>query len=44
MLEIKDGDKCVLIVNGEVMFYCLVCLLLVGEICGNLVVGGIGCF
>lgn len=44
LFVIKDGDKCVLVVDGELVFYCLVCILQGGEICGNLVVGGCGEF
>ncbi|MEC7469474.1 glutathione synthase [Marisediminitalea aggregata] len=40
--EIKDGDKRVLIVNGEVMPYCLARLPSVGETRGNLAAGGTG--
>ncbi|MCP3864432.1 MAG: glutathione synthase [Aestuariibacter sp.] len=40
--EIKDGDKRVLIVNGEVMPYCLARLPSAGETRGNLAAGGTG--
>lgn len=42
LLEIKDGDKCILMIDGELVFYCLVCIFVQGEICGNFVVGGCG--
>lgn len=44
VLDISNGDKCILVVDGEFMFYCLVCIFVKGEICGNLVVGGCGEF
>lgn len=40
--EIKDGDKRVLIVDGEVMPYCLARLPTKGETRGNLAAGGTG--
>ena len=40
--EIKDGDKRVMIVNGEVMPYCLARLPSAGETRGNLAAGGTG--
>ena len=40
--EIKDGDKRVLIVNGDVMPYCLARLPSAGETRGNLAAGGTG--
>lgn len=39
---IKDGDKRILIVDGEVMPYCLARLPSAGETRGNLAAGGIG--
>ena len=40
--EIKDGDKRVLIVGGQVVPYCLARILQAGETRGNLAVGGRG--
>lgn len=40
--EIKDGDKRILIVDGEVMPYCLARLPTKGETRGNLAAGGTG--
>lgn len=40
--EIKDGDKRVLIVDGEVMPYCLARIPSAGETRGNLAAGGTG--
>lgn len=42
MPEIKDGDKRILIVNGEVMPYCLARIPKQGETRGNLAAGGRG--
>lgn len=42
MPEIKDGDKRILIVNGEVMPYCLARIPAQGETRGNLAAGGSG--
>ncbi|MCY7296117.1 glutathione synthase [Alteromonas sp. a30] len=42
MPEIKDGDKRILIVDGEVMPYCLARLPSAGETRGNLAAGGTG--
>lgn len=39
---IKDGDKRILIVDGEVMPYCLARLPSAGETRGNLAAGGVG--
>jgi len=39
---IKDGDKRILIVDGEVMPYCLARLPAAGETRGNLAAGGVG--
>ncbi|TXR54346.1 glutathione synthase [Reinekea thalattae] len=40
--EIKDGDKRILVVDGEVMDYCLARLPAKGETRGNLAAGGTG--
>lgn len=40
--EIKDGDKRILVVNGEPIPYCLARVPLVGETRGNLAAGGQG--
>lgn len=42
MPEIKDGDKRILIVNGEPMPYCLARIPAQGETRGNLAAGGTG--
>lgn len=42
MPEIKDGDKRILIVNGEVIPYCLARIPAQGETRGNLAAGGTG--
>ncbi|OKY26336.1 glutathione synthase [Thalassotalea sp. PP2-459] len=42
MPEIKDGDKRILIVNGEPMPYCLARIPAKGETRGNLAAGGTG--
>lgn len=42
MPAIKDGDKCILIVNGEPMPYCLARIPAKGETRGNLAAGGRG--
>lgn len=42
MSEIKDGDKRILIVNGEVIPYCLARIPAQGETRGNLAAGGHG--
>ncbi len=42
MPEIKDGDKRILIVDGEVMPYCLARIPAKGETRGNLAAGGTG--
>jgi glutathione synthase len=40
--EIKDGDKRILMVNGEPVPYCLARVPLAGELRGNLAAGGAG--
>ncbi len=40
--EIKDGDKRILVINGEAVPYCLARVPLVGESRGNLAAGGEG--
>jgi glutathione synthase len=40
--EIKDGDKRILLVNGEPMPYCLARIPMAGETRGNLAAGGTG--
>lgn len=40
--EIKDGDKRILVINGEPVPYCLARVPLVGETRGNLAAGGTG--
>jgi len=40
--EIKDGDKRILLVNGEAMPYCLARIPMAGETRGNLAAGGTG--
>ena len=40
--EIKEGDKRILMINGEPVPYCLARVPLVGETRGNLAAGGIG--
>ena len=40
--EIKDGDKRILVVNGDPVPYCLARIPLVGETRGNLAAGGSG--
>jgi glutathione synthase len=40
--EIKEGDKRILMINGEPVPYCLARVPLVGETRGNLAAGGTG--
>lgn len=40
--EIKDGDKRILVVNGEAVPYCLARIPMAGETRGNLAAGGTG--
>ena len=40
--QISDGDKRILMINGEPVPYCLARVPLVGETRGNLAAGGTG--
>lgn len=42
IFDIIVGDKCILLVDGELVDYCLVCIFQGDEFRGNLVVGGCG--
>lgn len=42
IFEIKVGDKCILLIGGELVLYLFVWILQGSEVCGNFVVGGFG--